>query len=211
LPGIIKWVEKNTSPKADLDELVHLARTLNNLPDFTNAVIKSGAVKGLLEEEFPGCEETMRCIESYADNVQEGVNEGIYYDAYEQVLRTIVGMKVYLKTERADKTIINNIKDKRRAVRYAANILSRYNTVDRIFDLGYAREAIGNTVRETGHSRGSARAAYELTALIERCRQILEEDPEFSEVFADHMEFISETARKTGDAREVLKTVTGFV
>jgi hypothetical protein len=207
LPRIIQLIEKRIGSKTNLDDLVYLSNTLENLPDFTNGVIKHGVVKELLEEEFSGCEETRGCVESYASNVPKGVYSGIYYDAYEQVLRTLVGMKVYLKTESVNKTIVNNINDKRRFIKYAAKMLNRYNTIDRIFDLSYAREALGNTIRETGHTKGSTKVAYELSVLIEKCRQILEESPEFSEDFADHMELISETALKTRQAREVIKII----
>jgi hypothetical protein len=205
LPGIIQRIENNSNSKTNVDYLLKLTRTLENLPDFSNGIIKTNAVNELLEEEFPGCDETRRCVESYENNISDNSYNRIYYDAYEQVLRTIIGMKVYLKTEMKNKKIINEITDKRNSVRFAAKILTRFNTKESLFDLGYAREAIGNTVRETGHTEGSAKVVYELLEYIEQCRKILKEDSEFSDVFADCMELISETAIKSKHAKVVSK------
>ena len=197
LPGIIQRAKKSTDSKIDVDYLIHLSETLENLPDFTNGIIKSNAINELLEEEFPGCDETKQCIESYANNVPAGTFSGIYYDVFEQILRTLIGIKVYLKTESDNGTIINDITDKRYSVRSAAQILNRFNTKERLFDLGYVREAIGNTARETGHTKGSAKVVYELIELTDMSRKMLEENSEFSDDFADCMELISETAVNT--------------
>jgi hypothetical protein len=209
LPGIVQRAKNDTNSKINVDHLIHLSETLENLPDFSNGIIKSNAVNELLEEEFPACDETKQCIESYANNVTPGDLNGIYYDAFEQVLRTIIGMKVYLKTESDNGTIINDITDKRNSVKFAAQILNRFNTQERLFDLGYAREAIGNTVRETGHTKDSANVVIELIELIEQNRKIMEENSEFSEDFADCMEVISETTittRQSSAVSKVLKT-----
>jgi hypothetical protein len=207
LPGIIQKAKNGTGSKINVDHLIHLSETLENLPDFSNGIIKSNAVNELLEEEFPGCDETKQCIESYANNISNGKFNGIYYDVFEQVLKTIIGMKVYLKTESDNSTIINDITDKRNSVRFSARVLKRFNTKERLFDLGYAREAIGNTVRETGHTKGSANVVYDLIELIEQSWKILEDNSEFSDDFADCMEVISETAINTRQSSAVSKVL----
>ena len=57
-------------------------------------MIKYGVVREMLEKEFPGCDETEQCIQGYAENVPDGVDAGLHYDAYEQVVRTMIGMKI---------------------------------------------------------------------------------------------------------------------
>ncbi len=93
-----------------------------------------------------------------------------YSDALEQVLRTLVGMKVYINIDSQKGRQVNELMEKRMAVRSAAVLLTLFNTPARIFDLPCTGKAIGHVTRETGHTRNNAKVIGNLIRLIDKLR-----------------------------------------